>query len=150
MFKKNKQLQQSNELCEKEYEAFDLLADRIKASIIHIENEFQKSIDKNIELNNSAFSMYLSNLINLKNTLDYELLRNGSDESTKDMEVYKSLEGFIYDCRMLVANNSFEFDETHFERKIKLSQGISSNEIKRYINISLSSKGNVSINYITD
>lgn len=82
--------------------------------------------------------MYLSNLINLKNTLDYELLRNGSDESTKDMEVYKSLEDFIYDCRMLVTNNSFEFDETSFERNIRQSQGISGNEIKRYINISLS------------
>lgn len=136
--KKNNQLQQSNELCEKDYEAFDLLADRIKGNIVHVEMEFQKSIDKNIELNKSAFSMYLSNLINIKNILDYELLRNGSDESTKDMEVYKSLKGFIYDCRMLVANNSFEFDETSFERKIRQSQGISSNEIKRYINISLS------------
>lgn len=141
MFKKIKkqlQLKQKSKLSENDYEAFDLLAHRIKANIVHIENEFQKSIDKNIKLNNSAFSMYLSNLINLKNTLDYELLRNGSDESTKDMEVYKSLEDFIYDCRMLVTNNSFEFDETSFERNIRQSQGISGNEIKRYINISLS------------
>lgn len=143
MFKKIKkqlQLKQKSKLSEKDYEAFDLLAHRIKASIVHIENEFQKSIDKNIELNNSAFSMYLSNLINLKNTLDYELLRNGSDGSTKDMEVYKSLKDFIYDCRMLVTNNSFEFDEVPFSLKISESQDISSNEIKRYINISLSSE----------
>lgn len=137
--KNNKQLQQSKELCEKDYEAFDFLAERIKDSIRHIENEFQKSIDEKTELNYSAFSLYLSSLINLKNTLDYELLRNDSDESTKDMEVYKSIKNFIEDCRMLVTNNSFEFDEALFNNLVE-NQNISSNEIKRYILISLSSQ----------
>lgn len=133
MFKKvNKQLKQKSKLSEKDYEAFDLLAQRIKENITHIENEFKKSIDKNIELNKSAFSMYLGNLINLKNTLDYELLRNGSDESTKDMKIYKSLTYFIYDCRMLVTNNSFECDEASFSHIISEGQGISINEIQRY------------------
>lgn len=141
MFKKNKkQLLQSHELCEKNYEAFDLLADRIRASIVHIENEFQKSIDKKIILNKSAFSMYLSNLINLKNTLDYELLKYGSNGSTKNRKVYKPLEDFIYNCRMIVTNNSFEFDEANFSQKISESQDISNNEMKRYINISLSNQ----------
>lgn len=51
MFKKIKkqfQLKQKSKLSENDYEAFDLLAHRIKANIVHIENEFQKSIDKNI------------------------------------------------------------------------------------------------------
>ena len=138
--KKNKQLKESNELCEKNYEAFDLLAHRIKENIGYIENEFVKSIDKKRELSKSAFSMYLGNLIDLKNTLDYELLRYGSDESTKDREVYKSLKEFIYDCRMLVANNNFEFDEVYFEQKIRDSHGISENELKIYINIRLNNK----------
>lgn len=141
MFKKNNtQLHQSTELSEANYEAFDLLAERIKTNISYIEYEFQKSIDKEIELNKSAFSMYLSTLISLKNTLDYEITKYGNNRSENDMEIYKSLEDFIEGCRMLVTNNSFEFNEASFSLKISESQGISTNEIKRYIFNSLANQ----------
>lgn len=126
-----------NEINEQNYEAFDLLADRIKSYIVHLEYEFQKAIDKKIKLNNSAFSMYLSNLMHLKNTLDYELMKYGSDESAKKMEVYQSIVAFIDDCRMLVTNNDFEFDDAPFHLKINESKDISVEEIKRYIHKSL-------------
>ena len=135
--KKNNQLKESDELCEKNYEAFDLLADRIKENIIYIENELGKAIEEKAELNISAFSMYLGNLTNLKDTLDYELLRYGSDESTKDMKIYDSLKWFIYHCRILVANNNFEFNGSIFRQRLNESKGITRNELKRYIYNSL-------------
>ena len=124
----------------KSYEALELLANRIKSSIVDLELEFQKSIDKKINLNEVTFTMYLSTLINLKNILDYELLKYGGNESACDMEVYKSLESFIYDCRMLVTNNRFEFYRTPFSLKIYECHTISTNDIKHYIHVSLANQ----------
>jgi hypothetical protein len=134
LFKKNKgQKKQNIDLCESNFNAFDLLAERIKENVVNIENEFQKAIDEKTSINKSAFSMYVSNLINLKNQLDYELLKYGSTKSEKDMEIYNTLEELILECRMLITNNSFDFDETYFSLKIYTTQSISSGEIKRYI-----------------
>lgn len=139
LFKKNKgQLKQNNELCESNFKAFDLLAERIRENVIHIENEFQKAIDKKTSINKSAFSVYVSNLINLKNHLDYELLRYGSAGKEKNrMDVYRTLEELVEDCRMLITNNSFDFDENYFSLKIYTTQSISTSEMKRYISNSL-------------
>ncbi|MGW8041253.1 hypothetical protein ACWEX2_13605 [Staphylococcus xylosus] len=132
--KKNKgQLKQNNELSESNFKAFDLLAQRISENVVHIENEFQKAIDKKTSINKSAFSVYVSNLINLKNLLDYELLRYGSTEIESEMEVYRTLEELVEDCRMLITNNTFDLDETYFSLKINITQSISNSEIKRFI-----------------
>ena len=139
LFKKNKgQLKQNNELCESNFKAFDLLAERIRENVIHIENEFQKAIDKKTSINKSAFSVYVSNLINLKNHLDYELFRYGSaGKENNRMDVYRTLEELVEDCRMLITNNSFDFDENYFRLKIYTTQSISTSEMKRYISNSL-------------
>ncbi|WP_204178000.1 MULTISPECIES: hypothetical protein [unclassified Staphylococcus] len=134
LFKKNKgQLKQNNELCESNFKAFDLLAERIRENIVHIENEFQKAIDKKTSINKSAFTLYVSSLINFKNLLDYELLRYGSTEKENEMEVYRTLEELVENCRMLITNNSFDLDEAYFSSQIDTIQSISSSEIKRFI-----------------
>lgn len=119
------------------YEALDLLAARIKSNVEHIHIQLQISIDKGTNLNVAAFSMYLGNLINLKNKLDYELKRYGSTGRGNKMEVYQSLKGLIHDCRMLVTNNNFQFDKAHFNILIKTGESITTNELKRYIHNSL-------------
>lgn len=134
LLKKNKgQLKQNNELCESNFKAFDVLAERIKENVVHIDNEFQKAIDKKTSINKSAFTLYVSSLINFKNLLDYELLRYGSTEKENEMEVYRTLEELVENCRMLITNNSFDFDEAYFSSQIDTIQSISSSEIKRFI-----------------
>lgn len=134
LFKKNKgQLKQNNELCESNFKAFDLLAERIRKNVVHIENEFQEAIDKKTSINKSAFTLYVSSLINFKNLLDYELLRYCSTEKENEMEVYRALEELVEKCRMLITNNSFDLDEAYFSSQIDTIQSISSNEIKRFI-----------------
>ena len=134
LLKKNKgQLKQNNELGESNFKAFDVLAERIKENVVHIDNEFQKAIDKKTSINKSAFTLYVSSLINFKNLLDYELLRYGSTEKENEMEVYRTLEELVENCRMLITNNSFDFDEAYFSSQIDTIQSISSSEIKRFI-----------------
>src|SRR5699024_1213687 len=134
LFKNKKgQLKQSDEVYDANFKAFEVLSEGIRKNAMHIENEFQKAIDKESSLNKSAFSMYVGILINLKNTLDYELLRYGSTESENDILVYKTLEYFIDECRMIITNDNFDFNETYFNLKISQAQKISVNELKRYI-----------------
>ena len=95
--------------------------------------EFQKAIDKKTSINKSAFTLYVSSLINFKNLLDYELLRYGSTEKENEMEVYRTLEELVENCRMLITNNSFDLDEAYFSSQIDTIQSISSSEIKRFI-----------------
>lgn len=124
-------------MVDSDYEALDLLAERIKSNIEHIYIQLQISIDKKECINASAFSMYLGTLISLKNKLDFELTRYGSTGEENTMEVYQSLKALIHDCRMLVTNNNFNFDKAHFNRLIKTGESIKTNELKWYIHNSL-------------
>lgn len=138
MFKLSKkgnkgQFKKRNEVCETNYEAFDLLANRIGDNLVHIENELQKAIENETSVNKSAFSMYIGILINLKNTLDYELTRYGSTGSENNMEVYKTLEDFVSDSRVFITNDNFDFDKNSLSVMINNTQSISADEIKRYI-----------------
>ncbi|MDN8954854.1 hypothetical protein Q0P12_14160, partial [Staphylococcus aureus] len=81
----------------------------------------------------TAFSMYVSVLINLKDELDYELLKYGSTESEKSMEIYQSLEEIIEECRLLITNDTFNYDETDFQHKVRYIESLSTDELKRYI-----------------
>ena len=49
------------------------------------------------------------------------------------MDVYRTLEELVENCRMLITNNSFYFDEAYFSSQIDTIQSISSSEIKRFI-----------------
>ena len=102
------------------YRALDFLAKRIKQSTIYIKNELEQSLQKKTSLNKTAFSMYVSVLINLKDELDYELLKYGSTESEKSMEIYQSLEEIIEECRLLITNDTFNYDETDFQLQVAL------------------------------
>ncbi|WP_210124734.1 MULTISPECIES: hypothetical protein [unclassified Staphylococcus] len=115
------------------YRALDFLAKRIKQSTIYIKNELEQSLQKKTSLNKTAFSMYESVLINLKDELDYELLKYGSTESEKSMEIYQSLEEIIEECRLLITNDTFNYDETDFQHKVRYIESLSTDELKRYI-----------------
>ncbi|WP_210139155.1 hypothetical protein [Staphylococcus sp. GDY8P82P] len=115
------------------YRALDFLAKRIKQSTIYIKNELEQSLQKKTSLNKTAFSMYVSVLINLKDELDYELLKYGSTESEKSMEIYQSLEEIIEECRLLITNDTFNYDETDFQHKVRYIESLSTDELKRYI-----------------
>ncbi|HCY7045351.1 TPA: hypothetical protein O1375_002470 [Staphylococcus aureus] len=132
-------LKKSNkiEMNDSSYEALDLLAEQMKINIEHLYIQLQIAIDKETSINAIAFSMYLGNLINLKNKLDYELKKYGSTSSENEMEVYKNLEGLIHDCRMLVTNNNFQFDKAQFDLLITTGESITTNELKRYVHNSL-------------
>lgn len=132
-------LKKSNkiEMNDSSYEALDLLAEQMKINIEHLYIQLQIAIDKETSINATAFSMYLGNLINLKNKLDYELKKYGSTSSENEMEVYKNLEGLIHDCRILVTNNNFQFDKAQFDLLITTGESITTNELKRYVHNSL-------------
>lgn len=141
MFRKNKKKSNQNDhLSKSNSEALDFLARRIKHNINHLEYQFQISLDKNQELRKPAFTMYLTSLINLKDSLDYEILKYGGNQDLKDMKVYQSLEELIETCRMLVTNNSFELEETVFHLKILQCQRITVQQIIDYIYHSLAEK----------
>lgn len=112
------------------YRALDFLAKRIKQSTIYIKNELEQSLQKKTSLNKTAFSMYVSVLINLKDELDYELLKYGSTESEKSMEIYQSLEEIIEECRLLITNDTFNYDETDFQHKVRYIESLSTDELK--------------------
>jgi hypothetical protein len=115
------------------YRALDFLAKRIKKKLLHLyKNELEQSLQKK-SLNKTAFSMYVSVLINLKDELDYELLKYGSTESEKSMEIYQSLEEIIEECRLLITNDTFNYDETDFQHKVRYIESLSTDELKRYI-----------------
>ncbi|MCT2553875.1 MULTISPECIES: hypothetical protein [Staphylococcus] len=116
-----------------DYAALDLLAAQIKNSVVDLCNQLEISLYKEKDLNAAAFSMYVGNLINLKNSLDYELKKYGSSDSKNKMEVYEDLVGLIHDCRMRVINNDFRLEKDSFNILILTGRSISTNELKRYI-----------------